>query len=97
MKVKKIQVVGVWVRDHAKQIESRVLIITVFAVSLGLLLGGERKRPKSAGGDKLGEDLPIKCAPEGLREKATVSGKGKGFALGLGFYCLFKQFLLKYS
>ena len=52
---------------------------------------------RASSGRQTGRRLPIKCAPEGLWEKATVSGKGKGFALGLGFYCLFKQFLLKYS
>ena len=84
-------------RDHAKQIETESSYHHRICWFPGFAFGWGEKETKKCRWGQVGGRLPIKCAPEGLWEKATVSGKGKGFALGLGFYCLFKQFLLKYS
>ena len=78
-------------RDQAKQIESEHSYHHRVCCFPGFAFGWGEKETKKCRWGQVGGRLPIKCAPEGLREKATVSGKGKGFALGLGFLLSFFQ------
>ena len=84
--------------DQAKQIESESPYHHHVCPFPEFVFGWGEKETKKCRWGQVGGRLPIKHAPEGLWERATVSGKRKSFALGLGFfYCLFKKFLLGYS
>ena len=82
-------------RDQAKQIESEHSYHHHVCCFPGFAFGWGEKETKKCRWGQVGGRLPIKCAPEGLREKATVSGKGKGFALGLGFLLSFFKIFIE--
>ena len=75
--------------DHAKQIESESPYHHYVCSVPEFVFGWGEKETKKCRWGQVGGRLPIKHAPEGLWERATVSGKGKSFALGLGFFTVF--------